>query len=655
MRAWRTAAHRQPRTPGWVPIPVLALLPLLSLLLGAAAPRPAAAAPVRLALDGPGAGGAAAGSLVALLTDRHELFLEAKPVQGEGLLAFARRLCGEEDAAAAIAAANSDVQGDSGDGARARFRLVAGLRYRVPFERLRPELQLQVVRTLFPDDRPAADGWHHQVRGAGLLGHGSLWHLAEWFTGDGMRFSDIRTHNRLVEDDLAPGQEVVIPRRWLRPVFQGAIAAARGPGDPVQPEEGETPVRGAGATAAPAGSPGIAGQPAVPYRLEYGKDRHGEYAIYRLEPGEALYSSVVVRFTGALHASDVNALAAEIARRSDIADVTDIPVGHAVKIPFDLLLPEYLPPDHPRRREYEAALRESGRFTNRVRAADLSGITVILDAGHGGDDPGASFGGIWESLYVYDIKMRVKALLESHTAARVVPTTRDGDHFRIPDRDVLPYSRGHEVLTDPPYPITNPVIGVNLRWYLANSVFRHTVANHGDPQKVVFVSIHADSLHPSLRGAMAYIPAASMRRGTFRKAGSAYQARQEWREQPAVSFPWKDRVKSEGLSRQLAEDVIGALARRGVAIHPYKPVREKIVRNRSEYVPAVLRYNEVPAKILLEVCNLANSKDRALLQTREYRQRVAEALVEAILRYYGEGEVFELPEAKLAAAAAAAR
>ncbi len=637
---------------------VVCLAAVLAAALGGA--RPAVAGALRLAIQPSASAGDsaayAAGSMVALLTDDHELYLEAKPVQGEGLLAFSRRLCDDEDAAETIASANG--------GSRT---LVAGLRYRVPFECLRPELQLLVVRTLFPDDRPSDDGWHHQVRGAGALGHGSLWHLAEWFTGDGMRFSDIRTHNRLVEDDLAPGQEVVIPRRWLRPAFQGAIAAAGRTALAGRAADGDGTDRGSNggsngsivpSAAAPQPTTAVAArvpEEAAPYRLEYGKDRHGEYAIYRLAPGEALYSSVVIRFTGALHASDVNALAAEIAKRSGIADVTDIPVGHAVKIPFDLLLPEYLPPDHPRRREYEAALRESGRFTNRVRAADLSGITVILDAGHGGDDPGASFGGVWESLYVYDIKMRVKALLESHTAARVVPTTRDGDHFRIPDQDVLPYSRGHEVLTDPPYPITNPVIGVNLRWYLANSVYRHTVSRHGDPEKVVFVSIHADSLHPSLRGAMAYIPSASMRRGTFRKAGSAYQARQEWREQPAVSFPWKARVKSEGLSRELAEDVIGALARRGVAIHPYKPVREKIVRNRSEYVPAVLRYNEVPAKILLEVCNLANSKDRALLQTREYRQRVAEALVEAILRYYGEGEVFEIPDAQIAAAAAGAR
>ena len=608
----------------------LALLALVAAVLSAA---PSEAAPIRLPLLlAPGAGDAApaADSLVALLTEGHELFLEAKPTQGEGLYAFARRLTGDDETAGAIARANDGVA-----------HLVAGLRYRVPFDVLLPELQVRLVRTLFPDDRPGPDGWHHSVRGAGALGRGSLWHLAEWFTGDGLRFAPIREHNGLVEDDLAPGQEVVIPARLLRPAFRLEVAELRRSGSP----------GGAGDRQPIDGTLGGAADGTPAYRLEYGKDAAGEYALYRLEPGEALYSSVVVRFTGAVHAPDVNALAAEIARRSDIADVTDIPIGHGVKVPFDLLLPEYLPPGHPRRRAYEAALRESGRFTNRVRAADLSGITVILDAGHGGVDVGASFGGVWESVYVYDIKMRVRALLEHHTAARVEATTRDGEAFRVLERDVLPFSRGHAVLTDPPYPIRDSATGVHLRWYLANSVYSRALAERPDPQKVVFISLHADSLHPSLRGAMAYIPAASMRKGTFRKAGRIYEARREWRERPAVSFPWKDRVESEGLSRQLAEEVIGALARRNLAIHPYKPVREKIRRNRSAYVPAVLRYNAVPAKILLEVGNLANARDRELLQTRSFRQEVAEAIVEAILRYYGEGEVFEAGSVVAAAGA----
>ena len=44
---------------------------------------------------------------------------------------------------------------------------------------------------------------------------------------------------------------------------------------------------------------------------------------------------------------------------------------------------------------------------------------------------------------------------------------------------------------------------------------------------MVFLSIHADSLHPSLRGLMAYIPAADMRDGSYSKSGGVYASRKE--------------------------------------------------------------------------------------------------------------------------------
>ena len=97
-------------------------------------------------------------------------------------------------------------------------------------------------------------------------------------------------------------------------------------------------------------------------------------------------------------------------------------------------------------------------------------------------------------------------------------------------------------------------------------------------------------------------------------------------------------MKSEGLSRELAQEVLGAMRAAGVAIHDFKPIRDKITRGRRSYVPAVLRYNRTPAEILLEVCNLANSTDRRLLQTQAFRQTVAEAVVQGILSYYGTSE-----------------
>lgn len=527
------------------------------------------------------------GVVVALSEDG--LFVEAVPQKGEGLYAFTRRLCGEDKWVTQVMAANGGAK-----------ELHAGVRYRVPFDLLSKAWQVRVLRAVFPSDKGQADGWRHEVRGVGLLQRESIWQIALWFTGNGENFRAIREYNEFLEDEVPRGAVVVIPSELLLPAFRALLPASE-----------------------------------TPYHLDYVKDATGEYAVYRLRPGEALYSSVVVRFTGRVYANDVNAFAAELAKLNGIPDVTDIVVGHRIRIPFDQLLPEFLPAGHPKRLEYEAGLRASTQFSNQVKAKGLEGITIILDAGHGGQDSGATLSGVWESTLVYDIALRAKRLLEAQTAAEVVLTTRDGAAWRIQDSDVLPFSRGHAVLTNPPYPIEDPRVGVNLRWYLANSVFRRATASHGDPQKVVFLSIHADSLHPSLRGAMAYLPAADLVAGSFGKAGGVYASRKEVQEQPSVSFSRAQRVESEGLSRELAKEIIAAFSSGGLLVHPFKPVRDKIIRNNGTWVPAVLRYNAVPAKILLEVCNLANEQDRKLVQTRAWRQKVAEAVVEGLLAYYG--------------------
>ncbi len=518
----------------------------------------------------------------ALLTDDQELFLEVKPRRGEGWLGFAQRLTGSVKLASQVSAANGGSD-----------RLLLGKRYRLPFALLAPSHQLRVVQGLFREDRPVSEGWRHTV------GRESLWLVAEWFTGRGENYRAIRAANLLGDENLEPGQTLLVPARLLRPAFRGALP------------------------------------PSSPYYLEYGKDRSGRHAIYRLKAGEALYSSVVVRFTGRLYSDDVNALSAELARFNNIRDVTRIPVGYKVKIPLDLLQPEFLPAGDPRRREWEEGLLESAQLVNPVVAARLRGVTVVLDAGHGGQDVGASVKGTWESLYVYDIMVRAKRLLESTTAARVIATTRDGNGFEIQDRDRLPYSRGHRVLTQPAYPIADSAVGVHLRWYLANSVYRRALEEGVGSDKVVFLSIHADSLHPSLRGAMVYIPSAKLRGGEYGKSGAVYAQRREYRERPRVSFSRSELLKAEGQSRELALQLVGAFESAALPVHADKPVRRQIVRRRRPWVPAVLRYNAVPTAVLLEVCNLANSEDRRLIETRAFRQRVAEAIVSGVLDYFG--------------------
>ena len=578
--AWRSGGLNRPTAWG---------APLLILLLLWLAPV--------ASLDSKTAGGQLpkrvefAKGMTAVLDSEQNLYLEALPRRGEGLLAYTSRLCGTSDVADIVVEFNNIGR-----------KLLAGVAYRIPYDLLVADLQLAVVRAIFAGDRAVASGWQHQVQASGETGSESLWYISRWFTGRGENFRVIRQTNGLIEEDLVPGQNILIPAHLLRPAFRGALPASS------------------------------------PYHLEYGVDALGDYAVYRLKPGEALYTAVVMRFMGQVFAEDVNKLSSDVAKRSGIKDVRDIPVGFEVKIPFEQLLPEYLPPGHERRRDYEQQLMASARFSNQVRASSLQGVTVVLDAGHGGMDVGASSSGVWESTYVYDIMVRAKRLLETGTGAVAIATTQDGGDDRVQEKDRLPNSKDHRVLTTPNYKIEDSRVGVHLRWYLANSIYRQALARGSDPAKVVFVSIHADSLHPSLRGAMVYVPAAEYRTGSYSKSGRVYTTRSEVREKPRVSYTSRERVQSEGLSRDLAGHILDAFRSSNLAVHPDKPIRGKIIRGRRQYVPAVIRFNAIPSKILVEVCNLANSQDRKLIQSQEFRQKVAESIVRGILGYYGQAE-----------------
>ena len=375
-----------------------------------------------------------------------------------------------------------------------------------------------------------------------------------------------------------------------------------------------------------------------PPRLEYGADEKGRYAIYRLKRKEALYTAVVVRFTGRLHAEDVIQLALRIALRSGIDDVHAIPVGFPVRIPFEYLSEEYLPPDDPKTAALERERAEAALFATPAKARGLAGVRVVIDAGHGGRDTGTLHHGVWESTYVYDIASRLRKVLLETTRAEVVMTTREPVvGWEVPDRDRLPDRKTRVLLTDPPYRLTDPVAGVNLRWYLANAVLRR--AGPGGkpipPERTVFLSLHADSLHPSVRGAMAYVPGERFLRSSYGRATPFYRSFREVRDEPVVSFTKKERVLAEGASTALAEKLIGAFRRRNLPVHQFRPVRTHVIRSGREWVPAVLRYNKIPNRVLFEVANLSNEGDRALTLTRAFRQSSAEALAEGLLAFFG--------------------
>ena len=561
--------------------------------------------------------------LRATLTRDYEIDVRVQPHKGDAWTRLARRMTGDAQNWEDLAAFNE-----------ADENLKTEQSVRVPFALLKHSLQREIAATLFPLDQPTLDGWKHVVVGARGIEGESLWKIAEWFTGDGANYSLIRQANPAQGLSTRKGDVILVPKRLLTAAFGGSAEEENAPKTAAEvrkPADDATQRAAADENVPEAAAVASLGQPS----LTYERAAPEPFAVYRLQKGEALYSSVAIRFTGRVYAKDVGDVLDRIVKFNGIDDVSRIPVGHRVKIPMELLLPEFLPQDDPMRIAREADRRESAKVARRTRATGLAGVHVILDPGHGGVDPGTEHDGVWESAYVYDVAVRLKKLLEKETGAKVSMTTKSKTQgFSVIEKNVLSGANDHFVQTTPKYLLDDAIVGVNLRWYLANSMFRRAMKSGVPREKVVFISIHADSLHPSLRGAMAYVPGASFVTGTYRKQGDIYLTRAEVREQPTVTQSRAEALVAEGLSRELAESVMESFANRNLKVHPFEPVRDNVIRRGHEWVPAIIRHNQIPTRMLLEVCNLGNRKDRELIQTKKYRQQLATAIHDGIVDFY---------------------
>ncbi len=499
-------------------------------------------------------------------------------------------------------------------------KYVVGDCLKIPFEELTKEYQLEVIKALFKDDSHDQSGWTHKVTyiSLGRQGGETLWNISEWFTGAGQNFKKILAHNGMSDRaNLYKGTKIKIPLSLLRPAFkepiQRDIVARRAAEDPTQE------------------SNRLNGD------LTLKADAQGPYASYRMKKGDTIYSKVVMKYTDMVMAKDVMDAAEKICRRSGVKHAEKLRAGDEIKIPLDLLSAMYLPRDDPRKQEFDRLRQEAAKYSNPVKTTELRDILVVLDPGHGGNDPGAIGGDrIYEDELAYDIVCRIKRLLESTTMARVSSTMVDKSRqYKPNDNSYFPRDTDEYLLTTPVYRPQSSKTSANLRWYLANSLFRKAKKAGTNPDKVVFASFHADDLHPKARGTMIYIPGSYFCKGNGGKSGYVYASRAEVLEQQYVEIPYKERVRSEGLSREFAELLVNSLPRYDIKVHSGIPIRNHIIKQRREYVPAVLRHNIIPTKVLIEVVNLNNREDCRQATDPDFRERYACAFVYALKQYYG--------------------
>lgn len=550
----------------------------------------------------------------------------------------------------------------------------------IPFDRLTNDVQRQAVLALFPLDYVDDSGWHHYVRVSSDRYPETMKALCYWLTGspDNAPLVLAADVNYQVREPLQRDTHVLFPQPFLRPVMKAHCQslASRTPPPPPPPvptvtappqTPAKTPVpTGVSplvpSTRVPVTPPVSDPEPQLPsvsdeangtaaevYRtdyhkdLEYGEDQEGPYAIYRLKPGESLYSAVVVRFTDYTHNADVLRACEKVAARTGIKNMHHVTVGQRIKIPADLLSDQYQARGTTQRESYET-IREEARRLQAIRTGtrDLEGVIVVLDPGHGGIDPGAirESDGLYEDEINYDIACRIKGILETTTRAQVHMTLEDPSQgFRPSDNTRFVHDKDERILTTPKYPITNKDVANNLRWYLANDIYAEARKRGADPQKMIFASIHCDYIYDeSVRGMMVYVPGTAHRKNQESHTTGIYAQFEEVKRNSVASSTYSQRVQDEALSRTFADTLTRSLRAHDPPLKVHSignPIRSEIRRGGGKsYLPTVLRNTAIPTKVLIEVANMNNARDRAHLSNPKWRQWFAESFVDALRTHY---------------------
>ncbi len=233
-------------------------------------------------------------------------------------------------------------------------------------------------------------------------------------------------------------------------------------------------------------------------------------------------------------------------------------------------------------------------------------VTIVLDPGHGGEDPGAiGRGGSYEKHVTLSVARRLKQKIDATPNMRAV-LTRDGDFF----------------------------IPLQQRVQKARRV-----------QADLFVSVHADAfIKPTARGSSVFAlsetgASSSAARWLANKENSADLV-------GGVNLGVKDPYLARTLldlsqtatindSLKLGKDVLGELGRINT-LH-------KAHVEQAGF--AVLKAPDIPS-ILIETAFISNPEEEARLNDEAYQERMAEAILKGIRRYFAKNP--PLAKSKLA-------
>ncbi|MED5242112.1 MAG: N-acetylmuramoyl-L-alanine amidase [SAR324 cluster bacterium] len=491
-----------------------------------------------------------------------------------------------------------------------------------PFKVVNNVIRSSALKAVFFKDKANKDYWKHRV----IYGWETTTLIAGLFTKKGIKARHLVKYNKMRKNGniLKKGDIIKIPWKWISPELALRKVSVKPP-------------------------------------LKLKREASGKFfAHYQMKPGETIYSSVVIRFTGRLLNDEVNQLANKILKLNNISDAKLIKNRQKIKIPLEWLSEEFIG-NQVSENISRKKIKEKSKKRIKVKSVatkkkvhkrkkrivskktktktNVHKIHIILDSGHGGGDPGASGGSrknkdlIYEDEVVYDVSKRMSKLLKKEGVI-VHPTLADPNQ-RKPVRFLSHrHDKDEQLLVTPRYSAHNSRVGANMRVYLVNHLYKKLRKQKVPPENILFISLHGDSLHSSLRGVMVYYPDRRLRRGSFRLRNKIYRSIKEY--DSKLTFHTKDNRYSEKLSKSFGKIIIDQFRKRKLSTHRgSSPVRGYLYRKGKKTLPAILRYNKVPTSVLVEIANLNNRLDRIALLKSKTRQQIAIAISNSVYAHFG--------------------
>jgi N-acetylmuramoyl-L-alanine amidase len=233
------------------------------------------------------------------------------------------------------------------------------------------------------------------------------------------------------------------------------------------------------------------------------------------------------------------------------------------------------------------ATNADGKFSL-ARQLGLGISRIVIDAGHGGHDPGSIANGLREADLTLDVALRLKKLLASEPGFEVVMTRTSDVYVEREER-------------------TN-------------------IANRESAD--LFLSIHVNaSRNKKARGVETYL----LNFATDPEAEAVAARENAGSHQSMRKLP--DIVRAIALNNKIDESRDFALAVQRSMVRKLSARNKSLPDRGVKQAPFVVLIGAAMPSVLSEMSFITNKQDASLLKTAAYRQQIAEALFDAVQRY----------------------